>query len=48
MNENKTEADAPAQEPGVVRGCLGLVLLSAFCMVGAGALVYGAQWLLGW
>jgi hypothetical protein len=48
MNENKTEAGEPAKESGVVWGCLGLVLLSTFCMVGAGALVYGAQWLLGW
>jgi hypothetical protein len=48
MNENEAGSNAPTKQPNVVWGCLGLVLVSGCCLVGAGALVYGAQWLLGW
>lgn len=45
MNE---KTDVPNEQTNMVKGCLGLVLISTFCMVGAAALVYGAQWVLGW
>jgi hypothetical protein len=42
MSEEKKSED-----PYFAEGCLGLVALSIFSIVAAGALVYVAQWLFG-
>jgi hypothetical protein len=34
-----------SSDPHMVKGCLGLVALSAFSMIGAGALIYAVKWL---